>query len=64
MKKVLYFCCEKCYNNHVRNNMDITTLSHMDSLELLIASETSATVAAEEWKDQETSEDQMNWFQS
>ena len=44
--------------------MDITTLSHMDSLELLIASETSATVAAEEWKDQETSEDQMNWFQS
>jgi hypothetical protein len=35
----------------------ITTLSHMDSLELLIAFENSATIAAEEWKDQEASED-------
>jgi hypothetical protein len=36
---------------------NITTLSHMDSLELLIAFETLATIAAEEWKDQEASEE-------
>jgi hypothetical protein len=36
---------------------NITTLSHMDSLELLIAFETAATIAAEEWKDQEASKD-------